>query len=185
MHRDLLGDLGRHAAAAGVDIADGVDQLLSQAALEQVRRRARLHGLERLRVAVVGGEHHDPGVGRLGAYGLDGLQSGQARHLQIHQDHVRLQRAKPLDGFGAVLGLADEPHVVLPLQHRRHTLPEDRVVVDDEDRDGSCRIAHLHPGPPAAAVRNLSTSPRHSPRASSPGGSRVMTLRPKSRASME
>jgi len=46
--RDFFGDFAGYVTMTAMDVTDGVDQLGSQAALEQIARRARLqraHGL--------------------------------------------------------------------------------------------------------------------------------------------
>jgi hypothetical protein len=54
-------------------------------------------------------------------------------HVEVEQDHVRLQAARELDAFLAAGSLADELEFGCGLDQLDHALAKQRMVVDDED----------------------------------------------------
>src|SRR5437867_9981183 len=64
-------------------------------------------------------------------YFLDQLYSASAGHGKVENGDVPVELANELEGFIAVLGLADHVHVVLRGQDLFQTTPNDRVVVRD------------------------------------------------------
>ena len=108
------------------------------------------------------------------------LDAGLAGHDDVHQDHVRLGRARLEDGVLGVAGLADDLDVGLGLEHLAQAGADDGVVVDDQDADPlvlahrsgtSATIVAPAPGldsifslPPSSASRSpMPSSPSPSP----------------------
>src|SRR5260370_6733518 len=122
---EFLGEAGLHEV---LDCADGERRVLE------------------IRLEVVPGEYDDRNGGRVGA-ALKFATSAPAvecRHLQVHHDEVRGQRARVEDpriaAFGRLTGVADHAQVVAV-----HLARVD-VVVGDEDegrRLGRWLIAHM------------------------------------------
>ena len=125
-------------------VANGLEHFRAQATLEEEPKRACFERADRLHVAVIGREHEDPGVGKLGAYGRDGFDASQARHLQIHQRDVGLEFAEAHDRFGAVARFADKRHVRLRFEDRGDAVAQHRMVVDDENADRGV-LSHWRP----------------------------------------
>ncbi len=61
--------------------------------------------------------------------------TGQDRHPDVHEDYVRREPRRELDGLLPVGGLAHHPQVVLCLDQRRERGPQQRLVIDDEHAD--------------------------------------------------
>src|SRR5690606_16011179 len=98
------------------------------------------------------------------------------RHLQIEQQHVRIQLADQLDGPRAVARLAHHCDVVLQVEERAQPLTHHRMVVGDQHPDHtptSTRTVVPSPGaevrvsrPPTDSARSFidaSPSPREGP----------------------
>ena len=154
MQRDLAGDLGGDVATAGVDEADGIEQLGPECALQQVGGGPGLDGPRRLHIALIGGEHDDPRIAGLGADRFDRLEAAHARHLKIHKGDVGPQIRERRDRFGTVAGFADNLHVALHLDDRGNAFTQRGMIVDCQDPDRACGLFHH------AACRLPSNIPR-------------------------
>ncbi|CEE69641.1 conserved hypothetical protein [Xanthomonas citri pv. citri] len=143
MGGDIFGHRGRHMPAlAAAHVADGVDQLTAQRALEQVTAGACLEGAYRAHVAGVGGQHDDLGGGVDLADALDGFDPVHARHLQIHQHHVRAQARVAGHRLFAVFRFADHAHVVLGGEHGTEPIAQQRMVVYHQHVGWSDHVSH-------------------------------------------
>ncbi|OEZ61540.1 hypothetical protein JAB2_44440 [Janthinobacterium sp. HH100] len=74
------------------------------------------------------------------ADGADGVKTAHARHLQIHQRDIGLQRLKLLHRLLAIGGLTHQRHAGKGAQQGRDAVEQQLVVVGDEDAY-RCRIA--------------------------------------------
>ena len=92
----------------------------------------------------VGGERsvldsmHAPTVGAAGDRGADVpgcLDPVETRHGDIHDDHVGRQRGGEVEGGVAVAGLADHGDVGLGRHAQAQSLPDHRLIVDEQDPD--------------------------------------------------
>jgi hypothetical protein len=114
----------------------------------QVSRRERLRqivpgaGPERLdaaRDARVPGHDDDDGVLEGLQRGLEDLEPGDLRHVQIHQDDVELA---PLDRVDGLFAPADQRHVVaIHLQDTGAAFPQGALVIHHEDPDTGLDVA--------------------------------------------
>jgi len=57
-------------------------------------------------------------------------------HRQVEEEDIRLQRARQLDGLGAVGGLAENLQVGLGFQQPAQPIPKNGMVVSDHDANG-------------------------------------------------
>ncbi len=75
--------------------------------------------------------------------------------LDVHQDHVRLPIGDQGDGGGRVSRLADDVEIRLEREQGREGLPDERLVVDEQDADhgrtGRRGVAGAD-GPPLSAT---------------------------------
>jgi hypothetical protein len=75
----------------------------------------------------------------------DRFDPAHARHLQVHQDDVRLQFAIARDGLFAVLDLGHDFQVGLGLDDRDQAVAHERMVIGDQDAGGGLQadvLAH-------------------------------------------
>src|SRR5207302_2974537 len=84
-----------------------------------------------------GREHQDLDLRVLRHDPPRGLDAVEVRHLDVHQDDVRLQRLAELDGFQAVDRLADDRHACVDVEQPGESGPEERLVVGDEYTGGA------------------------------------------------
>lgn len=85
-----------------------------------------------------------------------------ARHVQIHQYHVRSQALGEGYGFDAIRRLADDLDVGFERQHQRHATADQRLIVDDQHADTAAvgrRFAHLDLAPPVSASLGNGAAP--------------------------
>jgi hypothetical protein len=61
----------------------------------------------------------------------------EVRHEQVHEDHVGAERIGALNGYGSILGLADDFEVVLQLEKASQAATDDLVVINYQDLDAS------------------------------------------------
>ena len=96
-----------------------------------------------------------------GADRVDHVEPVGARHLDVEEHQVGVERHDRLGAGRAVAGLADDLEARLLLQQRSEPLARERLVVDHQD--SGLRCAHVHVrsqatrkaavGPPAAVTR--------------------------------
>lgn len=134
--RDQTGGDGRGEDRTAVRRRpDGREQLVARGVLEQIARRARLDRGQGVRVRVVRGEDEDFRAGGPAGQFPDGVDSPAARHAQIHQDHVGVERGGPRQCLDTVRRLAEDGESGGVLEHAAQTVPYDGMVVDDQQRD--------------------------------------------------
>src|SRR5215210_1431739 len=80
------------------------------------------------------------------------------RHPHVHEYQVRAQLAAQLEGLPAVLSLADHLQVLLARQHGPHPLPDQDVVVGDEQPLRSRRALVLQGLFPSGSCRGTSAT---------------------------
>jgi len=85
---------------------NGGYQLLARRILEQVAGRPAANGVEDPLVGVVGGKRQHPHAGMALTDQAGSLDAVHARHLQIHQHHIRPGVRDQLQCLGAILRYA-------------------------------------------------------------------------------
>ncbi len=142
-----LGQLRLEQHMAGVDRADRAGQCLRVDVLVDVPGGAGPQRGDHGAVLGEAGDDEDPGPAALLLERAQRLDAVDAGHLEVHQDHVGVERAGPGDALGAVGGLADHLDVVLHLQEGAQAAADDLVVVDQQDADRGQGVRHR--GPPS------------------------------------
>jgi hypothetical protein len=84
----------------------------------------------------VAGQGDDGDVGLLLFQRPRGRQAVHARHRDVHHHDIGLHLDRELDGDFSVRGFGDDLHIRLTLDQEFQALPQDRVVVGDEDSQG-------------------------------------------------
>ena len=116
-----------------MDGLDGGDQLSGIHGLEQIAAGARPDGVEHVLLLPVHGQGDDAG-GRGLAHDLaDGFHAVHVGHDDVHQDHVRLRRARQRHRLGAVLGFGHHREAAQPLAQLAQALAHQGVVIGDQD----------------------------------------------------
>ena len=121
------------------DGADRVEDLRLVRALDEVAARARPDGGED-RVVVL--DHRQDEDADLRARIDDPagrVDAARAGHLQVHQDDVGLELERERHGLVARRGLPDEVDVGDGAEQRAQAVPEERVVVRDQDAEAARR----------------------------------------------
>ena len=139
-----------------MDGAHGVNEGLRVGVLEQEAAGAGAQGSQDVVVDLEHGEDEDARgrERRVGADPSGGLDAGQARHLDVHEDDVRAQLGGQGDRTGTVLGQADDAHAGLGLEQGRQGGAQEGLVLGDEDPDGGT-------GRPAGLVGRRTGGIRH------------------------
>ena len=122
-HQPLTAVRGPHRAG---DLLDGH-------LFQQVAGRARAHRREEILFVVGAGEHHDLRVGLRVEDLLGRLDAGAAGHAHVHQHDVGRERERLLGRGDAVDRLADDLDVGFGREGLLEPVPEERVIVRDED----------------------------------------------------
>src|SRR6185437_1125312 len=119
----------------GAGALDGGADLLLVGALEQVTAGAGAQRGEDRVVVVEHGQHEHLDVRTVRHDATGGLDAVQPRHVQVHDDHVRLGLPGQLDGLGPAGGGPGELGVRAVGQQGGQAVAEQRVIVGDQDPD--------------------------------------------------
>ncbi len=115
---------------------DRLDELLGRRVLQEEPARA---GAERLVDVLVEVERREDENARPLVAAVEQaarrLEAVHVRHADVHEDDVRVELARGLDGLGPVGGLTDDLHVVLGLEDHPEPRAHEGLVVDDEHAD--------------------------------------------------
>ncbi|MNO74268.1 hypothetical protein D3C76_652620 [compost metagenome] len=101
--------------------------------LEQVAVGAGAQHADHVALVVGDGEHHDARVDAVLAQCAQGVEAVHALHVEVEQDHVRVEFGAQLQRFFATAGFADHAQVVFQFEQLDHALAHHRVVVDQQD----------------------------------------------------
>ena len=137
----------RDARLPGPDAADRVGDLLDRDLLQQVAAGARLDRVVEVALLVADREHQDLAVRKQLLDLARRLDAGSLRHADVHEHDVGHGLLRPLDGLGAVGGLADELDVGFLLQHHLEPAPEQRVIVDHHHPELLGRLVRILASP--------------------------------------
>ena len=142
---------GIDICAAGGGCAHRVHELRVRRLLEhETARAARQRDPRELRVVVLGHDDHRAAGRRLEQLGDRG-QARPAGHVEVEEDHVRLERSRPLERGLDVPRLAHDIEVVLLLEQEPQAAADHRVIVDEQDSHRS-RAVRLCGVPPVARI---------------------------------
>src|SRR4051812_10765226 len=146
----------RRLAAGGG--ADAVGDVVGGGVLEQVAAGAGVERGEDPRAVGERGEHEHGGLGTLLEHAPGRLDAVDARHVEVHDDHVGLQLAGALDRLRPVGGGADELDVVDRRDEPAEALADHAVVVGEQHPDhAGTSISTVVPSP--GCERTLSVPP--------------------------
>ena len=131
-------DAGELLLLAGVDLPDRRGQLVRGERLDQELARPGQHRAAEVVGLALDGHHHDRGARHLGGQALRRRDAVHVRHVDVHQDDVRRELRRHLDGFATRRRRPDDLDVRLEAQELREVIAGLRDVVDDEDADLVC-----------------------------------------------
>ena len=112
---------------------DGRDQFPGIHGLEQIAARAGPGGVEHVLFLAVHGQGDDAGGGVVVHDSANGLHAVHPRHDDVHQDHVRLRRARQRHRLGAVIGFRDDGEAAHSFAELAQTLAHQGVVIGDQE----------------------------------------------------
>jgi hypothetical protein len=110
--RDSLG----YVPAPEVNCADRLQQLRPNHVLENVSSSACLQCAACEDIPFIGSQHDNPSVWMFLADRRNGIDSAQARHLQVHQCDIRALAPKHLDSLTTVRRFANDYHVLFTVK---------------------------------------------------------------------
>ena len=128
--------LGLKIASARAHLADGVDQLLGQVALEHVAARAHLQRLIDALAVGIHGKHDHPGLGVAQDDLARRIDAVHLRHDDVEERDVGTQLARQADRLTAVAGGSDDFEVALRGEEVAYAVGYYSMVVGDEDPEG-------------------------------------------------
>src|SRR5271165_2004597 len=160
-HR-LAGRGGQHRPA---DLGPG-------GVLGQVTERAGLQGADDRFVVGVGGQHDHLGLRMAGPDAARRLHPVAARHVQVHEDDLRVFRRDDLDGGLAVLGLAGHGDPGHGTEQQHQALADGGLVVGDDDGNRLRVLGH------AGIFRQIRHVPAAGPASSVPPAPAARSRRP-------
>src|SRR5579884_3199364 len=132
-----LHDLGSHAVIepdfAGKNAMNAFDQQIGGGLLEDHAARAEPHGADYVTIVFRGSENDDARGNRVEIDFLEHREPVLVRHAKVEQQNVRLELGDKLDGFGAVLGLADNGDVFVAVKELAQTIAEYGVIIRHQD----------------------------------------------------
>src|SRR5688572_23010780 len=114
-------------------LANRLDHVIGRRVFQQIPERPGSEGREDVLLGGVAGQHHDPRCWLALADLARRLDAADAGHLQVHQDDVRSKALDALNGLFAVSGLADDLDARFALEEGAQPLPDDGVIVHEED----------------------------------------------------
>ena len=131
----LARDRGVQHGLAPVHAADRVDQLAAADVLQHVAHRARFDQALHVLVVVVRGKREHGRAREVGGDPRGRLDAVHLRHLDVHQHDIGVGLLDLPKRLHTVRGDADDQEPVLELQELPGALPDQRVVIHDQDAD--------------------------------------------------
>src|SRR5665811_803310 len=132
-HRGLGKDLVVDEVFAAGDATDDRDEIVGSDVLEDERGRPGLDRVEERVFVFADGENDDSSRRKLALDPLGRLDSARSREGQVHEDDVRRELDREVEGAASVLGIADDLEVVLAFEDIAHPDSEKGVVIDQKD----------------------------------------------------
>ena len=139
-------DSASHIGPPLAYLGDGLGEFIGQAGLAQQAHDPKLQDRVEQAGIVEHGHHHQGQVGVMPAQVLDQAQAvglGFGGHHEIGDQYIAgaaLQQGR--EGLGRV-GLTDDAHLLIALQHCPQTDQENRMIVGDDNTQGLFRrVSH-------------------------------------------
>jgi hypothetical protein len=112
---------------------DGGCEFFDRHAFEKISTSTCFEGAEDIFVAIEGCEDDESSGAVVLADTLDGFDAGESGQLQIHEGDVGLEIAMEPKSLGSAGGLAHNFHLRHDAEQSNQTLPNDVMVIDDEN----------------------------------------------------
>src|ERR1035437_1727598 len=133
LHAEIIDQAGEQAwaqvTAAARDFADGGDELLGRAVLEDIAAGPDVEALGQIVLVVIHGEIDHLGIGAFLANLTGRLEATHTGHTDIHQDNVGPHLLRHRDGIQRVAGFSDDFHIGFGGQQGPDTVPEKCMIV--------------------------------------------------------
>ena len=136
-----VGEVGRSDFHAPVGRADDLHELLRSGILDDVPHGSGLDPMKDAFIVGIGRQHEDLDIPSFLDQKTSGPDAVQLGHLDIHEHHIRPQGFDLLVGLLPVSGLADHFQVGFVLKDDAQTLPEQTLIVRDQQ-------SNRHASPP-------------------------------------
>src|SRR5215469_953997 len=123
-------------AFAGRYRADSVEQLGRGIGLDHISGGAGFpQRLDYVLLIIVLAQNQNPRPGNLLAQMVGSLDSTQALHPDVQQNHVRARADRDADAFQGVARFARQKNSILLFQHDAQRVAQQAMVIDNEDPD--------------------------------------------------
>src|SRR3954464_8941238 len=162
-----FGHGGPGGRSARGDLANGLGQLLERDVLQQIASRSGPHRLEQRHIIIKGCQDDYRREIPFRLQCLEYLDAVLFRHPEIEQHHVRLFTADRSEAVVPIGRLRDYRHVAGEFEQRAHALPDQVLIVDEDDADHArggrgmiARTSNPASGPGAASTRPPNCSKR-------------------------
>ena len=136
-------DPGQLLLLAGVDLPDRRGELVRGERLDEELARPGQHRPAEVVGLALDGHHHDRGGRHLGGQAFRRRDAVHVRHVDVHQDDVRRELRRHLDGFAPGCRRSHDLDVRLEAQELREVIAGLRDVVDDQDADLVCHGSQI------------------------------------------
>ena len=140
---EAAGDIGMKQRVASLDGADRLYELLWFNVLHEEAGRPSTKRANDLLVVGEAGQDQHLRVRRRGPDAPQPRDAIDAGHDEVHEDDLRRERLRHLGGLQAVLSLTDDLDVILQIEEELEAVPDDGLVIGDEDADGASQAAPL------------------------------------------
>ncbi len=134
------------ARLAASDGDDGVTDAFERRALEHEPRGARSEGCVQGLGVVGAGEQQRWCLVTTSPQRSQHVEAGAIRHVLVEDDDIWRQGRRGCQCGGRVVGVADEFEISARGQRTREAVPEERVIVDDQDAKGHERPTQGYAG---------------------------------------
>jgi hypothetical protein len=114
--------------------AHSLGQIVARSILQQIADRARADPIKDPIVGVVGGQDDDLCSGPRRHDLSCGLNAVQARHLDVHQDHIGQQPLGHIQRFDTIGGLTHHFQIRLMIQDDGQARANDILIVGESTR---------------------------------------------------
>ena len=131
---------------AGMDIANGAQEVFTHDALEHVTMGSSLHGTIDFLFAGVGGEHEHTGIGMFANDGGSSFCATHAGQANVHDDEVRTVTLVGVDGGLTVGSFGYDFHVGLGIERCGQAHSNHEMVVNHQNTYGFCVLRQAPPG---------------------------------------
>src|SRR6267154_3665698 len=130
-----VGNLAREVYLACRNAPQRAGQLGGSGFLKQVARSASFEGLPEVLLVLVHGENDYPNVREFLSNARSCLETIEAAHGDIHENHVRVMLLYEFNGFASVTGLASDGHIRDFLEFGTNARTHNRMIIRQHDNE--------------------------------------------------